>query len=460
MEQKLSLGVTLKPSMFNNLAWDDGQLLIYNAMRTIAGCMRVGEENAREVFETLEKDTVTYSGEKQYEVLYRYGFLVKADLNEKQQRESLYVNRFARGTVLNLIILPTEDCNFRCKYCYESFEKGAMSEEVQNSIVEYVRQNINRYSGLTVSWFGGEPLLEFGIIEKLSKQFISICKNARRAYSSSITTNGYLLTPEVFKKLLTYRVAHYQITLDGQRELHNSNRCLADGGGTFDTIVDNLINIRKNVKSQIFSIMLRCNMTAAAFDGLKTFAEFLEKEVTEGDQRFSVVLKAVGNYGGTPNFSELTHPLVERRELGALYRAFSTSRVSIKTDLYKLAFMPCGYMCYAADPNSLLIDSQGILRKCTCELDGEEMAIGRLLSDGTAEIDNEKMGRWCGNVARLNKRCDNCSYSPVCIGGGCSRRTNFHQREPACPDEKVNLLDALLLTECSVPFVRYEEVLS
>ena len=32
--------------------------------------------------------------------------------------------------VLQLVLLPTEACNFRCVYCFESFEHGPMTPSV------------------------------------------------------------------------------------------------------------------------------------------------------------------------------------------------------------------------------------------------------------------------------------------------------------------------------------------
>ncbi len=39
--------------------------------------------------------------------------------------------------IQQLIILPTEKCNFRCTYCYEDFMIGAMKEPVQRGIERF-----------------------------------------------------------------------------------------------------------------------------------------------------------------------------------------------------------------------------------------------------------------------------------------------------------------------------------
>ena len=48
--------------------------------------------------------------------------------------------------LLELIILPTEKCNFRCTYCYEDFELGKMPEAVQRGIENLIT---HRAPGLT-----------------------------------------------------------------------------------------------------------------------------------------------------------------------------------------------------------------------------------------------------------------------------------------------------------------------
>ena len=56
---------------------------------------------------------------------------------------------------LNLILFPTEQCNFRCTYCYEDFEIGRMSSGVVRGVKALLDARIDSLTSLLVSWFGG-----------------------------------------------------------------------------------------------------------------------------------------------------------------------------------------------------------------------------------------------------------------------------------------------------------------
>lgn len=137
-------------------------------------------------------------------------------------------------------------------YCYEEHKKGAMSEAVQQSIIKFVDNNIHEYKALRIEWFGGEPLCEIDIINRLSTAFKEICKKNNKPFYSSMTTNAYLLTPDVFEQMYkNNNVIKYQITIDGLISSHDKQRCLRDGSGTFDQIISNLKYIHNNVKSRL-----------------------------------------------------------------------------------------------------------------------------------------------------------------------------------------------------------------
>ena len=63
---------------------------------------------------------------------------------------------------LHLILLPTEACNFRCVYCYESFRLKRMEPWVVEGIKRLLSRRAPDLRALSISWFGGEPPLAAG----------------------------------------------------------------------------------------------------------------------------------------------------------------------------------------------------------------------------------------------------------------------------------------------------------
>lgn len=172
--------------------------------------------------------------------LIRKGIWVPYDKDEQAMLKSLYIKTVG-SPELTLVINPTEECNFRCKYCYENFSNGLMNEELQKKLTRFVDVNLHRYTGLKVMWFGGEPLLGMSVIRSLSQAFIEICKKNRKPYSAQITTNGYLLDYITFVELTKYHVQSFQVTVDGVKDIHNSQRVDRNGKETFDAILKNLL---------------------------------------------------------------------------------------------------------------------------------------------------------------------------------------------------------------------------
>ena len=196
--------------------------------------------------EKIEKYYNDFHNNKEREIveeLVLNGFIVNPEeelITLKDKRESVL-----NPTVLRLIIIPTMKCNFQCKYCYEKHSNTVMNEQIVNSIIMYVKKNIEKFSGVYISWFGGEPLLNMPIIRKISKSIALICTMYKKMFMSGITTNGYLLSDEVIDELLKYNFCHFQVTLDGPKETHDLSRPLIGGYSTFDKIKNNLLNLKK-----------------------------------------------------------------------------------------------------------------------------------------------------------------------------------------------------------------------
>jgi uncharacterized protein len=115
-------------------------------------------------------------------------------LNPQEMSESLLKRLCFNNQALELIINPTENCNFRCTYCYEDYKIGRMGPEVIQGIQNLLRKRLPELNHFKLEWFGGEPLLGFNVIEEICSSIQSVFKSFPHVgYSSILTTNGFLL---------------------------------------------------------------------------------------------------------------------------------------------------------------------------------------------------------------------------------------------------------------------------
>ena len=146
-------------------------------------------------------------------------------------------------TCFELIVLPTEHCNFRCSYCYEDFSIGKMKRPIVEGLKELIAERVHDLDKLYISWFGGEPLLATSIILEVTSFARDLFVSNGKQFGSGMTTNGYRLSSQRFLELSRAGVERYQISLDGPRQIHDKTRLRSDGAGTFDRIWGNLISI-------------------------------------------------------------------------------------------------------------------------------------------------------------------------------------------------------------------------
>ena len=80
---------------------------------------------------------------------------------------------------LTLTIAPTTACNFKCIYCYES-GLAPLFANVQSNLLEDTISFVKLFKNtkyLRVTWYGGEPLLQFEYIERLSHRLMGMFDN-------------------------------------------------------------------------------------------------------------------------------------------------------------------------------------------------------------------------------------------------------------------------------------------
>jgi uncharacterized protein len=419
---------------------DDGRYILWNSY---TGAICVFKPQQRNGVQALLKEG--YTGEPKGVVRYLTdnGFLVPKGTNEYRQVQLNFGQTHYRQDVLELILLASEDCNFRCDYCYEDFARGTMLPSVRDGVKKLVERKAPHLRHLTVGWFGGEPLYGFQAMEDLGPFFIEMAEKYSLGFQSHITTNGYLLTPDVAEKLLAWNVTNYQITVDGMREQHDRKRPARDGSGTFDTIISNLIELKK--RPEMFRVRIRVNYDKENHPYLEELLLLLEKEFA-GDDRFMVAFHGVGKWGG-PNDKNLEvcgvdemKVVKERLRNSAKDKGFRP--VGTLRDLNSLG----KNVCYAARPYNFIVGADGKLMKCTIDLDKEDRNIvGQLTPDGDMIINADNLALWTEPAFQSDSGCQKCAILPTCQGISCPLIRIEHNKSPCAATPKANVRKELLL---------------
>ena len=291
-----------------------------------------------------------------------------------------------------LIILPTEQCDFRCRYCNQEFKLKMMTPEIVNATKILLSKRIPELEHLSIQWFGGEPLLAYGAIKDIMRHVkeVSGLQNQKMKLVSSMTTNASHLTSDKLLELSDLGVSGYQITLDGDKGAHNKLRITAGGKGTFDVIWKNVMAAHASTAG--FDAMLRLHVNGENIESMKKFIDKIADNL-HGDKRFALFIRNLSKFGG--KYDDTLRFCADSTAVNELKRyAISKDLRLVAIDIYK---HEGGHnICYAAKPNSLIIRADGRIAKCTAHLYDDYNSIGRINLDGTLSIDPEMHERWIG----------------------------------------------------------------
>lgn len=406
-----------KPSMFNRIIQNGTELVLYNSFSGTKGIVKVFEsEKQDKIKDWLKRKVLEEIEDSDFKELIEAGYLVNSETDEKVLRKLRYMQHLS-DNYLHMVIHTTKACNFRCSYCYMDFDSQMMEPGVQEGIIEYVRKNIQKFKAVKFSWFGGEPLLGMDAIENISHKVIEICRRQRKPYTAVVTTNGYNLTPPNIEKLLACHVSHIVVTIDGTKDLHNSQRMLSDGSGTFEHIIENLIYIRDKVKSRTLTVAIRTNITKKHIPLFDEYYSFFDG-LFGCDNRFSLFVRPVADYGGQ-RVKELERCFI--KDMQSVYRYFSVIQKDMRFHTNFIDLELGGYTCPARQMYKFTIGCDGKISKCDESLDEN---IGYLLPSGCMELNEERHAQWI--FSEPQEECEDCFFSGSCFMEACPKSRICH----------------------------------
>ncbi|MCL2593494.1 MAG: radical SAM protein [Defluviitaleaceae bacterium] len=400
----------MKKSMFLNVIKGENEYLLHN---TLYGTMLKAQcDITKAIADYVENEsTIEYDESNDFhKALKDLKMIVENNVNEV----SLINYHFSEKNEDNLIIIPivTRQCNFRCVYCYESHENKRIEEDTYENLLNAIRKEIKakKYKSVTISFFGGEPMLEFEAICNFMQNMKELAEEMEIDLYGAMTTNGYLLSIDKLSKLIELNIIDYQITIDGLKETHDNNRFLVGGQGTWDRIIQNLKDAKSTELS--FRVSIRTNFDMDVAHNLTEFFQFVS-EVFSGDDRFGVYFETVKKLGGELD-DELNVCDDGTKVVNDMLCVADDLNLDLKSFNYTIA--PFGWRCYASKNNSLVIDTDGTLLKCTVHLDLPGNCVGELTADGF-QIKDDKICKWTSY--NLPQKCYKCEILSICFGKRC-----------------------------------------
>ena len=127
-----------KPSMFNRIVVKNGKMALYNS-KIGSQSIRLVQPEYQEEVRSILNDSAQLDDKPLVNALVKQGYLVDFGCNEKHIREYLY-NTYAFDNTLHVVVHLTQDCNFRCVYCYMNFKKKRITDATQDGILNFIRK--------------------------------------------------------------------------------------------------------------------------------------------------------------------------------------------------------------------------------------------------------------------------------------------------------------------------------
>lgn len=397
----------MKESHYNYFVHDDGNVICMNGIS--GNVFSISED----IYNHLLKRILSFPNKDGNDMdvvrmLYKLNFLIDDDKDEIAELRLRY-NKAMHSTTYHLIINPTLECNFRCWYCYESHQKGRMNIDTMERVKKFIEETVRRkdISHFHLSWFGGEPLLYFNEVMYPIAQFAQQkAKEYGKTFEHSMTSNGYCLSEEVIKKSAEINLTGIQVTLDGNRELHNKVRN-CNGMPSYDIIVNNIIRYCQSNHNN--KIILRINYTNEIIQSnLEEVFQYIPEDIRpQITASFHRVWQTIGLEKAGTDIVEKVQKIKDLK--------YSTSH-NASYRRYK------GEVCYADSSNYANINFDGDVYRCTGNDYKRENRLGYLNEQGRIVWEQKELLNKVNDISNFeNPVCLKCKKLAVC-GGLCFKK--------------------------------------
>lgn len=318
------------------------------------------------------------------------------------------------------------DCNLKCRYCFAGQGKfggtpGLMSPEVGRRALEFLMEASGSRRRLNVDFFGGEPLLNFGVLRTLVDYGLKLAQERGKEIKFTVTTNAVLLDRRIGDFLNRNNISVI-LSLDGRPGVHDAMRPFPDESGSYDVVV-------KNIKDFLASRDYRDYYIRGTYTALNPdFPADVDYLASLGFDNISLepVVAGPGEYyhlkedmlgGIAAQYEVLAGRILEMRQQGRHINFFH-----FNIDLDGGPCLPKRMSGCGAGHQYLAVDPEGLFYPCHQFVGREGFVMGDVFS-GVQRADLS--GRFKNSHLYSKEECSRCWAKFFC-SGGCHANAYIH----------------------------------
>lgn len=358
---------------------------------------------------------------------FKENFILVTPENDKKLEE-MYSEVVRKKKYLNasgLTLMISQECNLRCKYCYgkdgEYSNKGKMDFATAKNAIDYF-VNQAPSDKLSICFFGGEPLLNFDLMKKVIIYVREVEQKTDKKFSFSMTTNATLINEEI-RSFINQNNISLTVSIDGARDMNDTNRFYGNRMGIYDDIKKNISNLDTYMVARATIAPPNLNVSESVKHLVEEFdfrsVAWAEADNLLSDEDYEAVKENAMKLINTLEGFIKEGKFEEVKKYGSfmdMLKKFNSDGIRSKG---------CG-----AGSNMMAVDIDGKIYPCHRFVGIKQFVIGDVL-------DNKKENSSFYSVVDLInfEKCQSCIAKSIC-GGGCINENYYTTSEINKPSER------------------------
>ena len=393
------LPIYLFPIKLSEFEPDNKNILIFNTINQFL------VEVTNDEFSSIQN---YYTGSQKYNVEF-IRELLDTELLDSEIKIKNKVNS-------RIIIIPTMSCNKSCSYCYHAKNINKTISITNIPILfEYVKDFIsskNHIEKVSVIWHGGEPLVSFNVLKKISHSLSEYFQKENIIYEESLLTNGILLTKNYCNEIIIHTsINEFQISIDNN---------------TSPNQLERIINYSQHLlhETNYMRIFIKYNLIESNFDLVYPIIDKLKKVSSEGRLFFRLgYLESHGDLETAKNIGY--EEFIDKHwKLSDFLRE---NKIGWEPELPEKIFSACS----ANDVNSITIGPELNTYRCNVNVPFDKWKIYDIKNKkyyNNADAEKE----YIQYSPFTDEKCSRCHIVHNCMGGCHVKRIYKQRTEDFC----------------------------